>query len=87
MTIEAKLQALTEALARVEKRAQAAEDYIAISNLQRTYAIMSTSSNGNRSPTYSPATRSSKSMRAASSRGMSVFANICAISGRRSAAC
>ena len=37
MTIEAKLQALTEALARVEKRAQAAEDYIAISNLQRTY--------------------------------------------------
>ena len=37
MTIEAKLHALTEALARVEKRAQAAEDYIAISNLQRTY--------------------------------------------------
>lgn len=37
MTIESELQELREALARVERRAQAAEDYIAVSNLQRSY--------------------------------------------------
>ena len=37
MSIETELQELKLALARVEKRAQAAEDYIAISNLQRSY--------------------------------------------------
>ncbi|OYW85846.1 MAG: hypothetical protein B7Z20_08330 [Sphingobium sp. 32-64-5] len=37
MTIETEIQELKERLATVERRARAAEDYVAISNLQRTY--------------------------------------------------
>lgn len=37
MSIEAEMQELKERLALVERRAQAAEDYVAVSNLQRTY--------------------------------------------------
>lgn len=37
MNAEAEIRALRVALERLEKRAQAAEDYVAVSNLQRTY--------------------------------------------------
>jgi hypothetical protein len=37
MNVEQEIASLKEALARVERRAQAAEDYIAVSNLQRAY--------------------------------------------------
>ncbi len=39
MDVEAKIRALSERLEAVEKRAQAAEDHIAVANLQRTYGF------------------------------------------------
>jgi hypothetical protein len=39
MDVEAEIRALREALARVEKRAERAEDHLAVANLQRTYGF------------------------------------------------